>query len=95
MELANGFTHVKTFFVIKIVGNADLSLCTDHLCCFMLYFVHTSDGDIGQAQRCLPSERTQDMVAKSIQATITYPIEFFVTELNDVFVEWKDIFTEM
>ena len=62
----------------------------------MLYFVHTSsDGDIGQAQRCLPSERTQDMVAKSIQATITYPIELFVTELNDAFVEWKDIFTEM
>ena len=61
----------------------------------MLYFVHTGDGDIGQAQRCLPSERTQDMVAKSIQATITYPIEFFMTVLSDVFVEWKDIFTEM
>ena len=59
----------------------------------MLYFVHTGDGDIGQAQRCLPSERTQDMVAKSIQATITYPIEFLWQ--NDVFVEWKDIFTEM
>ena len=67
----------KHFFVIKIVRDADLTLCTDHLCCFMLYFVHTSSGgDIGQAQRCLPSERTQDMVAKSIQATITYPIEF-------------------
>ena len=70
-------TRQNIFFVIKIVGDSDLSLFTDHLCCFMLYFVHTgSDGDIGQAQRCLPSERTQDMVAKSIQATITYPIEF-------------------